>query len=149
MTGFDADFVEAAVGRLGALPADAAPAWGVMRPPQLLAHLTTAVRYSTGDEPITPNEGGFFGRRIAKPLIFGGIIRLPKGAKKPKFYDAGPETGTAADLRAASLAFVDMAEAGTLPAVEHPFFGPLTTAEWSRLHRIHFEHHLRQFGINL
>ena len=31
-------------------------------------------------------------------------------------------------------------------AKEHPFFGPLTSAEWDRLQWKHLDHHLRQFG---
>jgi Protein of unknown function (DUF1569) len=30
--------------------------------------------------------------------------------------------------------------------VEHPFFGPMTSAEWMRWGYLHTDHHLRQFG---
>ena len=29
----------------------------------------------------------------------------------------------------------------------HPIFGRLTTAEWQRWGYLHFDHHLRQFGV--
>jgi hypothetical protein len=29
----------------------------------------------------------------------------------------------------------------------HPFFGPLTPAEWGNLMYKHIDHHLRQFGV--
>jgi hypothetical protein len=31
---------------------------------------------------------------------------------------------------------------------QHPFFGPLTSAEWDVLMWKHLDHHLRQFGAS-
>ena len=146
---FNEVFVETAAEKLGALAPDQAPEWGSMRPPQVLAHLTTAVRYSLNKETLTPNEGGFLGRYIAKPLIFGGLLKLPKGAKAPKFYEAAGPEGSAEALKAEGLDFVQQFEARSLDPPAHPFFGPLSLDQWAFLHRIHFQHHLKQFGIEL
>lgn len=147
MKAFDEAFVKTAAERLGALPPDQAPEWGSMRPPQVLAHLTTAVRYSLNKEALTPDEGGFLGHHIAKRLIFSGLLKLPKGAKAPKFYENADPEGSAETLTSEGLDFTRQhAEPGFAPP-PHPFFGPLTADEWSKLHRIHFEHHLKQFGI--
>ena len=146
---FDEAFVAAAAERLAALPPEQAPDWGSMRPPQVLAHLTTAVRYSLNKEALTPDEGGFMGHHIAKRLILGGLIKLPKGAKAPKFYAAGAKEGSADALKSESIEFVQGYGARTLEPPAHPFFGPLTLDEWAKLHRTHFDHHLKQFGIVL
>jgi len=146
---FDEAFVEAAAEKLGALAPDTAPNWGSMRPPQVLAHLTMAVRYSLNKEALTPDEGGFLGHHIAKHLIFSGWLKLPKGAKAPKFYENADTEGSPEAFKEEGFDFVRQYADGSLKAPAHPFFGPLSSDQWAKLHRIHFDHHLRQFGIEL
>jgi len=146
---FDEAFVTAAADRLAALPPDQAPAWGSMRPPQVLAHLTIAVRYSLNKEPLVPREWGWLGQYVVKPIFLSGLLPKPKGAKAPKFYENAEAEGSAEALKAESCDFLQQCAAGGLKPPEHPVFGPLTLDEWNRLHRIHFEHHLKQFGIEL
>ena len=147
MRPFDQSYVDDIVRRLGSLPADAKPAWGRMTPRQLYAHLTTAVRYALGKEPETPNEGGFFGRWIAGPLILNGIIKIPKNQKAPKMYDRQPPEADIESLRAELQEVLDRINAGTLRPIPHPFFGDFGVSGWTKLSVIHAEHHARQFGV--
>jgi len=41
---------------------------------------------------------------------------------------------------------VEQAESEPSRRVRHPFFGMLTLRQWQRMHALHMDHHLRQFG---
>jgi hypothetical protein len=146
MRPFDQAFIDDTISRYGKLPTDAKPKWGSMSPPQLFAHLTTAIRYSSGKEELTPDEGGFFGHWIAAPLILNGIIKIPKGQKGPAMYDTAAPEGDLETLRAELeelLAKLD----GDFQAPIHPYFGEIGNDGWTQLHVIHVDHHGRQFGV--
>jgi hypothetical protein len=149
MRAFDQSFVDDAMKEFEALAPDQEPEWGSMRPPQLFAHLTTAVRYGLGKEDPSPPEGSFFVRKIAAPLLISGIMKLPKNVKKPKLYDAEAPEGSTELLRTELEENLVRLKDGTFNPPPHPALGDLGPAGWCKLHIIHFEHHLRQFGRNL
>jgi hypothetical protein len=146
---FDRAFVDEAMAEFEALKPDQEPEWGSMRPPQLFAHLITAVRYGLGKEEESPPEGSFLIRRILAPLLLAGVMKLPKNVDKPKMYDAEAPQGTPEELRAEMEEHLSRLSDGTLNPPPHPALGDLGPDGWSKLHVIHFEHHLRQFGRQL
>lgn len=146
---FDQAFVDEAMAEFEALTPDQEPEWGSMRSPQLFAHLITAVRYGLGKEELSPPEGSFFIRRILSPLLISGIMKLPKNVDKPKMYDAEAPQGTAKELRAELEEHLARLNDGTLDPPPHPALGDFGPAGWSKLHIVHIEHHLRQFGRTL
>lgn len=143
---YDQTFVDEAMVEFAALTPDQVPVWGAMRPPQLFAHLTTAVRYGLGKEALSPPEGGMLIRKVLCPLLLSGLLRMPKNVTKPKMYDAEAPEGTLESFRAEVDEFLARLQDGTLDPPPHPALGDLGPAGWSKLHVIHFEHHLRQFG---
>jgi hypothetical protein len=54
---------------------------------------------------------------------------------------------TAAELVTEMKAFGEAYRAKTLPNIPHPFFGDFGPEGWAKLHVIHCDHHLRQFGV--
>lgn len=149
MRAFDRTFVDEAMAEFAELTPDQVPVWGSMRPPQLFAHLTTAVRYGLGKEDIVPNEGSFLIRRIVSPLIINGIIKMPKNVAKPKMYDAQAPEGTLELFRVEVDEHLTRLQDGTLDPPAHSSLGDFGPDGWSKLHVVHFEHHLRQFGRTL
>lgn len=146
MRQFDERFVAEVSGIVRALPLDAKPVWGRMSAPQMFAHMVAAFEYSLGRLPLTPNEGGIFGR-IAAPLILNGIIRIPKDQKAPSMYDAAAPSATAEELVRVIAEFHGrLGEPGFSPPA-HPFFGDIGKKGWAKLGIVHLEHHLRQFGV--
>lgn len=144
----DQRFVEQTRGMVAALAPDIKPQWGKMTLGQMLAHMVTAVRYSLGKDPETPNEGGFFGAHIAAPLILNGYLKIPPGQKGPAMYDVAAPSATLEELAAEFAAFVSaQAKPGFAPP-SHPYFGDIGPRGWEKLHVVHMEHHLRQFGID-
>ena len=146
---FDRAFVDEAMAEFEALTPDQEPEWGSMRPPQLFAHLTTAVRYGLGKEELAAPEGNFLIRHVVTPIMLTGLLKLPKNVAKPKLYDAEAPSGTADELRAELEEHLARVTDGTLDPPPHSALGDLGADGWSKLHIIHFEHHLRQFGRTL
>ncbi len=151
MKTFDRAFGQEVLTRLGRLPEDAIPLWGTMNRGQVIGHLDMVLHYTLGEKPELPFRGNFKTRHIFRHIILFGLkdiphnVRapIPKGITKQQMFPEVPlETlATSIDTYLASTAD------GGLPARMHPYFGPLTAAQWKRFHRLHFTHHLRQFGV--
>lgn len=145
MRAFDQDFVAEASRIVRGLSPDKRPEWGSMSAPQMLAHMVAAIGYSLGKIPETPNEGGLFGRLVA-PILLNGYLRIPKGQKAPSMYDTAAPSATAEELVAEIDGFhAKLADPSFAPP-PHPFFGDIGRDGWAKLHIVHLEHHLRQFG---
>jgi Protein of unknown function (DUF1569) len=137
----------AAIQRIEALDAGARPQWGKMTCAQMLAHCQKPLQVAAGELKLK--------RRL--------IGRLLGGWAKKKFVvsDAPfkPNSPTDPDFRirderdferekASLIALVKRyGEQGVVTRDPHPFFGPMSTAEWDRLLSKHLDHHLRQFGV--
>ena len=144
---FRADDRAALVQRLRRLPPDARPQWGKMDVGQMLAHCQVPLTVAVGDRTIRRGVVGLLFGRMAKKKLAGDT---PFGRSLP----TNPEF-VVADRRVFDRerdALVDLVQrfgaagaAGRL-APQHPFFGPLTPAEWDVLMWKHLDHHLRQFG---
>ena len=148
MRSLDHDYVEEVMARLGRIQADAQPAWGALTRDRLVAHLVGAVRFSMGRLGAMPDQGTWFTRRIMKPLVLNGIVRIPKNVRT---RGAARQTPGGIDnletLHALLEEYLQLVQADELTPPPHPIFGPLDVDEWAKMHVRHFEHHLRQFGV--
>lgn len=144
---FDQTTIDATAERLSKIDDDKKPLWGVMTAPQMRSHLLTALRYSLGKEQESPPEGNFFVRRVATPLLLSGIMKLPKNIQRPKLYDAAAPTATVEELLAELREFYEQYQSSTFKPPPHPMLGDLGPTGWAKLHALHADHHLRQFGV--
>jgi len=119
-----------------------------MRPPELYAHLLTAIGYPLGRVPQTPDEGGFFGHWIAAPLILNGIIKIPQNQPAPSMYAAAPPSASVEEVAQVLEDYLAAQAKPDFAPPPHPFFGNIGPRGWSKLHIVHLEHHLRQFGAS-
>ena len=149
MRDFDHDFVDDVVERLGRVKPDAQPRWGTMTPEQMIAHLVDVVLFSMGQGGDMPDVGNWFTRNVAGPLLLHGIVRLPKNLKTPKTINKPPRTGPddLETLHAVLEDYLGLVQSGELEPKRHPALGDLGVDDWARLHVVHFEHHMRQFGV--
>ena len=141
----DHDYVAEVLRRVGRIQPDAKPAWGAMSRDDMVSHLAQWVRYSLGRTEPLPDQSTWFSRTILRPLFLHRIVPFPKGvrgADMSRWPAADTETFHA--LLEDYLAHV---QAGDIEPPPHPFFGPLGVDGWARIHLLHFEHHLRQFGV--
>lgn len=124
--------------------------WGKFSVTHMLAHLIRSVEISLGEVEVS-DKSNFLIRNIARPLIFSGFMPWPKGRIKTlPVYLVEPEGDL--DSQKKNLAegfkrFVDAAEAEPEKPMLHPAFGNLPLRGFRRIHGMHCDHHLRQFGV--
>ena len=141
----DADYRELS-GRLDRLTAEAPAGWGKFTAPQMVCHLTDALKMASGELPIPPRKM-FIRYPVIKHLIIY-VFPFPKGAPTaPQLITriATEWHGEMQALRRELEAFVTRGPSG--PFVPHPAFGSLTPRTWGVLVYKHMDHHLKQFGV--
>lgn len=146
MAPFDLDYAEDLLARLGRIPPGARPAWGSITPSGLVAHFGDILRYSMGRNGAVPAGGNWFTRHVAAPLILAGLLPLPRNVQAPSLGGGHPPSDLE-QVAALLEEYLGLVQAGELEPPPHPFFGDIGVDGWARLHVIHFEHHLRQFGV--
>ncbi len=145
---FDAAQSRDILARLDRLRADTPALWGKMDVAQMLAHCQVPLEVAMGDVELKRGLIGIlFGRMAKRKLLAPGEFgrNMPT---HPRFRvsDARAFAREHARLRGLVQKFASGGPA-VLTRAAHPFFGPLTEAEWSALQWKHLDHHLRQFGV--
>ncbi len=132
--------------RLGQLTAEKPALWGKMNAPQMVAHLTQAMRMTTGELPVA---------RKSTPMGFPPLNWLviywlpwPQGTPTAPELLAGKSTAWPTDVAVlddlvAGFGSLDRDRAWPI----HPVFGKLSAKMWGALGWKHIDHHLRQFGV--
>ena len=144
-------FAADVVARLDALPGDAKPAWGKLTRDGVIAHLVGVFEYSMGRHEALPPQSGVPAPWLLGRLLMNGIIPFPKnvrfrgndGRVAPAMQS---EEGDIERLRAVVEEFIEGVERGGLQLRPHPAFGEFTPKQWLKFHRVHINHHLKQFG---
>ena len=145
---FDAGGLRRMLDRIARLGPDATRRWGTMSLPQMLRHCQQPLRVATGELPLRRNLIGMLFGRMAKKKLLAPAPWKHGMPTAPEFKvrddcDFATEHAALLDL---VRRFGEGGPAG-LTKAPHPFFGPLTTQEWSALQWRHLDHHLRQFGV--
>ena len=108
---------------------------------QICNHLSSTLISSVDGSPhaaprwLRLSIGPLIGRHILKTGRMREGIGLPESARPKSGLDARAE----AEALRAALSFYG---AHTGPLAAHPFFGPWSRDQWTRLHCIHCAHHL-------
>ena len=140
---------EAIVRRVSSLAPDDKRLWGKMSVDQMICHLNDSYESALGERATSPATG-FMQRTIIKMIALKAPFQWPKGVPTRPEIEQGvggtPPVEFEKD-RAKLLGLVDRfcRDAGGA-SVQHPFFGPMTRADWMRWGYLHADHHLRQFG---
>jgi hypothetical protein len=132
--------------RLECLRSDAAPLWGRMSAPQMVAHLVDWMRMADGEiETVVWNS----------PLRYSPVKQLiiywlpfPKGVSTaPELIGREPSSWPAEHvaMRRHLESFATRDRRASWPL--HPAFGKLSSNAWGVLGYRHTDHHFRQFGI--
>ena len=131
--------------RLDSLNPDAAPRWGAMNAPQMLAHLVDWMEMA---------RGGIHAAGRKSPLRYPPLKQLavywlpfPRGVQTaPELISRTPSDW--ASEHAAVCRHIGSFERVDPTAIwpEHPVFGKLTPNAWGVFGYRHTDHHLRQFG---
>ena len=149
MRPFDHDYIEDVIARLQTIHPKARPLWGEMTGREMIAHLTDALRYSMGRGSQLPDRSTWFTRNVLRRLLFWGVVRIPRNVRLPRATDERPVARERADvetLQAILEEYLALVQAGEMTPPPHPLLGPLDVDGWARMHMLHIDHHLRQFG---
>ena len=132
--------------RIRRLTPDAHGRWGKMNAPQMLTHLTDAVRMATGELPTRSKKLPIRFFPLKQFVIY--LLPFPKGMPTaPELISRAPSewNGEMDALLAAIERFSVLDPGGTWPV--HPACGAMSGREWGVVAYRHFDHHLRQFGV--
>lgn len=145
---FDAKQNQEILARLDQLTPEAPALWGKMSVGQMLAHCQVPLQVAFGDVRLKRSLVGFLFGGLAKKSLTSPHRFKPNLPTAPEFKVTGVREFASERQKLAQLVrrFATAGPAG-LTAEPHPFFGRLTTAEWSILQWKHLDHHLRQFGV--
>jgi hypothetical protein len=150
MPAFDHRFAQNVIKRAETIPTDKKPEWGNMNRNQMFGHLYDVFEYCMGRAGEMPDKSSFKTRYIFRPLVFSGIVKIPKNVRVPRPKDSDREMFKREveldELRAKMDEYLACCQAGDLDPPRHPFFGDLGIDGWAKFHVRHMDHHLRQFG---
>ena len=145
---YDKSDNDAFIARIHSLSKDSQPIWGKMTVEQMLSHCQAPIDVAFGDLQLRSN---FFMRLIGK--MFKNKILNSNEFKKnsptpPDFIrkDAYDFESTKAELISKFSRFADLGHS-SIKSNKHPFFGEMSYEEWDKLHSMHLDHHLKQFGV--
>lgn len=136
--------------RVDALNAQSQRRFGKLSLPDMLRHLRGAFEMSLGEreaqlEPFPlPRTLSYFLFFVVFTKWPGGKIKAPDSFTPPAESDF--ETERAA-LREKMEAFAAALEAHPEQTAVHGLFGQIPLRRWARVHGVHMNHHLRQFGV--
>lgn len=139
----------AVLDRLAKVRADAQPKWGTMSAHQMICHLSDSLRAALNEKYISPSTT-LFKRTILKPLALWVPVPWPHGFKTRPEMDQR-QGGTqpvhfASDLDELRILCERFCtHRGEFAA--HAMFGHMSRTERMRHTYLHFDHHLRQFGV--
>ena len=132
--------------RAGRLAPGAPPRWGRMSAPQMMVHITDAMRMATGELAVRAKKHPARLPPLKQLLIY--VVPMAKGlptapellARAPESIDSEIEA-----FRSAVERFVACPPGHVWP--DHPIFGSMSRAAWGVLAYKHCDHHLTQFGV--
>lgn len=147
-TFFDASAQNELLQRLEKLTADTRPIWGKMTASQMLAHCSAAYQTATGELTLTPPP--FFIRLLGRLIKKSMLGTKPYSKNSPTAPELKMRAGKAFEEEKRKFLenFRNLAVGPQAVKVsDHPFFGPMTPAEWGRHMYKHTDYHFGQFGI--
>lgn len=137
--------------RLTKLEPNSPRKWGKMTAHQAICHLTDSLEGIIGKRNMSYPPSPKFQQAIMRWGSLYLPIPWPKGIKTAIELDQ-QQQGTSPTEFARDKAKLlgvcqDIAAHRTQWIEAHPILGKMTEREWQRFEYLHFDHHLRQFGV--
>jgi hypothetical protein len=139
---------EIIISRINNLSPESKAKWGKMTVGQMLSHCQAPIDFAFGKTPMKVN----FLLRLLGKMVKGKMLKSKEFKKNSPTAPAFIRTGnydfeqTKDELIQKIGLFSEMGQKA-IKTTNHPFFGEMTYDEWSQLHTMHLDHHLRQFGV--
>ncbi|MBK8096445.1 MAG: DUF1569 domain-containing protein [Planctomycetes bacterium] len=133
--------------RIAALRPDSSRQWGKMTIGQMLAHCQQPLRVALGELQLKRSLIGSLFGKLAKKKLLAAAPWQPGMPTAPQFrITDARDFARERDQLVALVRRLGDGGPAALTKAPHPFFGPMTVAEWDALQWRHLDHHLRQFG---
>jgi len=136
--------------RLRELKPDTDGKFGKMSASDMLSHLRKIFDTSNGDVD-APDESIFVLRKVGVPLMMAGLMPMVPGVLKThSSYEPTDLDDFEAEKQSVLTAmdkFVEELEADPDLKRVIPLMGPMTLHQWSVMHALHTQHHLKQFRL--
>ncbi len=124
--------------------------WGTLSLPDMLHHLRLALETSLGEHETArvpfpvPGALAYFLFFVVFTTWPGGKIKAPDSFTPPAEGDVEAERAV---VRQKMQEFVETLEREPGRKSMHGLFGEIPLRRWARVHGVHMNHHLRQFGV--
>jgi uncharacterized protein DUF1569 len=134
--------------RLARVRPDAQRRWGRMSAHQMICHLGDSMRVALGEKYVSPANSPFM-RIILKPLALWVPVPWAHDFKTRPEIDqqqgGTPPANFASDVKELHILFDRFCACEE--CAPHAMFGQMSRTERMRHGYLHFDHHLRQFGV--
>ncbi len=139
---------DAIISRINQLSPESQRLWGKMTVEQMLSHCQAPIDFAFGNLPIKANFIMRLFGKMLKGKVFGSDEFKKNSPTAPAFIrkDQYDFEETKNGLIERINKFSDLGQKA-IKTTNHPFFGELTYDEWSKMHTMHLDHHLKQFGV--
>lgn len=139
--------LNALLGRLDRLTPDAKARWGKMTAPQMVCHLSDALRVNLGELPAEFRQGP-----LANPVVrwlLAYVVPFPKAKAEtaPEMLTTQPSDWHADLARARDYLRAAAQRGANGRWATHPAFGDISGTMHGVFTYKHVDHHLRQFGV--
>jgi hypothetical protein len=133
--------------RIDKVKPESKPLWGKMDAAQMIAHCQAPIEAFFGEKQVKHSLMGKLFGKMARRKLFADKP-WPKGLPTAKEFVVTNHR----DLVAEKIKLMELirrfnAEGKKKEPSIHPFFGMMSTEEWSQLVYKHLDHHLQQFGV--
>ena len=143
---FDPGVKKEILDRVNRLTSQSQPQWGKMNVAQMLAHLQMPIGSALGVYTLPRTLLG----KIVGPLVKAGMYSEKPFKRNsptdPSFIMTGHEKDFEKEKQSV-IAMINNFKQENIENEIHPFFGKMTSQQWSKAMYKHIDHHLQQFGV--
>jgi hypothetical protein len=143
---FDPGVKKEILDRVNRLTSQSQPQWGKMNVAQMLAHLQMPIGSALGVYTLPRTLLG----KIVGPLVKAGMYSEKPFKRNsptdPSFIMTGHEKDFEKEKQSV-IAMINNFKQENIKNEIHPFFGKMTSQQWSKAMYKHIDHHLQQFEV--
>jgi len=143
---FDPGVKKEILDRVNRLTSQSQPQWGKMNVAQMLAHLQMPIGSALGVYTLPRTLLG----KIVGPLVKAGMYSEKPFKRNsptdPSFIMTGHEKDFEKEKQSV-IAMINNFKQENIENEIHPFFGKMTSQQWSKAMYKHIDHHLQQFEV--
>ncbi|MGL2967502.1 DUF1569 domain-containing protein [Flavobacterium sp. XGLA_31] len=136
------------ISRINSLSPESKAQWGKMTVDQMLSHCQAPLDFTFGHMPMRANFVMRLFGKMLKKKVFASTEFKKNSPTAPDFIRTKHyDFDQAKNELIQKIEIFSSLGKDAIKTTNHPFFGELTYDEWSQMHTMHLDHHLRQFGV--